>query len=268
MNRYNDTVSFVQELSNYYAYDDGSAEMGYGLNVGGAMLAYRFDLASGDSLRALRMYFNPMANPPPQDPPTSGSFLITVWRSLAPEDMQYRNFSFSTPEYRLDGPNKYVEYPLDQTIYVEGTIYVGWTQTNGVNMNLGFDRNRDNSNKIFFRTGTNWANTSFDGSLMIRPVFVSEEDPFTGVEEKPASATGMTVYPNPATDRFALRVEGDVDAGAMVQCLDATGRTVIQERYVVDGTFSTEALAPGLYVVRLTGRTGNALAQGRLVVQR
>src|SRR5690606_5638731 len=62
MNEYNDTTTFVQELSNFYAYDDGSAEMGYSLNVAGGKLAYRFDMVGGDSLRAVRMYFNPMAN--------------------------------------------------------------------------------------------------------------------------------------------------------------------------------------------------------------
>lgn len=57
--QYNDSISFVQEVSNYYAYDDGSAEAAYFLQTAGAKLAYRYDLLGADSLRAIRIYFNP-----------------------------------------------------------------------------------------------------------------------------------------------------------------------------------------------------------------
>ncbi|MFN3876518.1 MAG: hypothetical protein ACK4L7_11475, partial [Flavobacteriales bacterium] len=133
INRYNDTAVFVQEISNYMAYDDGSAEMGYSLNAAGAALAVRFDISGQDTLRALRLYFNPQANDPESSPhPSQGSFLLTVWKSLNPPVVHHQDFSFSAPRYRLDGIDKYVEYPLDSAIVVEGTIYVGWVQTNGV----------------------------------------------------------------------------------------------------------------------------------------
>ncbi len=174
INRYNDTIHLRQELSNYYSYDDGSAEAGYGLNAAGAKLAYRYDLIGADSLRAIRMYFNPMANQPPSLPPDEGSFLLTVWTSLNPEVIQHQNFSFSSPEYRMDGIDKFVEYELDSVIRVEGTIYIGWTQTNAAAMNIGFDRNRNNKTKIFYKTGNSFNNTSFNGSLMMRPVMLAE----------------------------------------------------------------------------------------------
>ena len=120
INRYNDTIHLRQELSNYYAYDDGSAEAGYRLNAAGAKLACRYDLIGPDSLRAIRMYFNPMANQPPTLPPDEGSFLLTVWTSLNPEVIQHQDYSFSSPEYRLDGIDKFVEYELDSVIRVEG----------------------------------------------------------------------------------------------------------------------------------------------------
>lgn len=266
INPYNDTMRLRQELSNYYALDDGTAEMGYGLNVGGGKLAYRFDLIGSDSLRAVRMYFNPIANQPPLLPPYQGSFLLTVWTSLAPEVIQHQNFSFSSPEYRLDGIDKFVEYALDSTIRVEGTIYVGWVQTNGANLNLGFDRNRDNSDRIFYKTSGEFTNTSFDGSLMMRPVMVAPVDPWAGIKEEDAPGD-LLIYPNPATAVVRIALSGDMPARASIQCIDATGRTVWTERANGTNEFSTSAIANGVYVLRVVDQAGTLRAQGRMVVQ-
>ncbi|WKZ66368.1 MAG: T9SS type A sorting domain-containing protein [Flavobacteriales bacterium] len=265
INRYNDTVTFVQEISNYMAYDDGSAEMGYGLNASGARLAYRFDLVGGDSLRAVRMYFNPQANPPPQQNPLNGSFLITVWSSLTPPTVLHQNFTFSTPEYRLDGIDRFVEYPLDSTIWVENTFYIGWTQTNAVPMNIGFDRNRNNRNKIFYSTSGSFANTSFEGSLMMRPVFVAGYDPFAGLEEH--SPRAVTIYPNPAGEAFTVECPS-ADGTAELRVFDAMGRSVLQEPYRAGGALSATALTPGIYIVRVEGGDGALIAQERLLIQR
>jgi len=268
INRYNDTTTFIQELSNFYAYDDGSAEMGYGLNSAGGKLAYRFDLVGGDSLRAIRMYFNPIANAPPAAQPPTGSFLITVWRSLDPEVILHQNFSFSSPEYRDHGLNKFVEYPLDSALWVEGTIFIGWTQTNTTNMNLGFDRNRNNSNKIFFKTGGSWQPTQQQGSLMMRPVFVAALDPFTGVEELAPQAGALLLYPNPANDLLRIRFDEDVTPGATVECLDALGRSVMRAPFTGQEPISVSGLADGLYTLRLLDRSGTLLGTGRLAIQR
>lgn len=268
INRYNDTTTFVQELSNYYAYDDGTAEMGYGLNSAGGKLAYRFDIVGGDSLRALRMYFNPIANAPPAAQPPSGSFLVTVWKSLDPENIVHQNFSFSSPEYRDHGLNKFVEYPLDSTIWVEGTFYVGWTQTNTTNMNLGFDRNRDNGNKIFFKVGSGWQSTQQVGSLMMRPVFVAGVDPFLGVPEAFEEHGSLLLYPNPASDGIHMRSASEVAAGASVEWSDALGRIVLKAPYSEHTMFPTNTLANGVYTVRLLDKNGVSIGSSRAAIQR
>lgn len=267
INRYNDTITFVQEISNYYSYDDGSAEMGYGLDASGAKLAYRFDIVGGDSLRALRMYFNPMANPPPALQPQQGSFLITIWSSLDPEVIQHQNFSFSTPEYKEDGLNRFVEYPLDSTVFVEGTFYIGWTQTNAASMNLGFDCNRNNQNKISFKVGSNWQQTSFLGSLMMRPVFVAEVDPFIGLME-PEGYDGFLLYPNPASTSFRIVHPGSIDHPASMAVTDGLGRTVSSQRVSTGEEIDTKDWPNGLYVVRITDNQGRILGSERLIIQR
>ncbi len=261
INRYNDTISFVQELSNYYAYDDGSAEAGYSLNVAGGKMAYRFDLATGDSLRAIRCYFDPIF-----EDPSDGSFLITIWTSLTPEVIQHQNFSFSSPEYRIDGLNKFVEYPLDSTIWVEGTIYVGWVQTTADKLNLGFDKNRNNQDKIFYKVSGGFLNTSFEGSLMLRPVFVSDTDPFTGIPEQ-AGPGRLQLYPNPASDRFQVRADG-VEGAERLRILDALGREAGSWSYREGAPIDLGSAPSGTYIVQLLGRAGAVLATGRIIVQR
>ena len=266
INLYNDTMRLTQELSNYYAYDDGSAEMGYSLNSAGAKLAYRFDLVGPDSLRAVRMYFNPIANQPPDPGPWQGSFLLTVWSSLSPEVIQHQNFSFSSPEYRMDGIGKFVEYPLDSAIRVEGTIYVGWVQTNPVKMNLGFDRNRNNRTRIFYKTTGSFQNTSFNGSLMMRPVMVAAEDPWAGSGEEQHPGR-LLIFPNPATDAVRIALADGLVAGLRVECIDATGRIVRNERLNGTAMMRTTDVANGLYVLRVLDQDGRLQAQGRMVVQ-
>ena len=265
---YNDTMQYVQEISNYYSYDDGSAEAGYSLNAAGAMQAYRFDTQGTDSLRALRMYFAPIFtyDPPPVNNPPNGSFIITVWSSLNPEVIIHQNVSFSSPEYQLWGPDHFVEYPLDSTISVGGTFYVGWVQTNVTRMNLGMDKNRNNQDKMFYKVGQSWQNSAQEASWMIRPVMVSAVNPFAGVEEVEASAAFLTLFPNPTGDAFQVKTSEFGAQAVGMELIDPMGR-LVRRWNAEERSLSVQDVAPGPYIVRLVGREGGTLAQGRLIVQ-
>ncbi|MBK6626054.1 MAG: T9SS type A sorting domain-containing protein [Flavobacteriales bacterium] len=262
INRYNDTMRFVQELSNYYALDDGSAEAGYGLtNAPGGKVAVRFDMQQADSLRAVRMYFDPIFFPANPD---NAGFLLTVWSSLNPETIIHQNFSFSDPDYRPHGLNKFVEYPLDSTIWVPNTFYVGFVQTTATFMNVGFDKNTNNQSRIFYNTTGSFTNTTQQGSLMIRPVLVADVDPFTSMPPEPEKAIGL--WPNPATDALWVRMEGVTNG--RVELWDATGRLVLQAPYAPDAPIALDGAAPGSYVVRLVDAEGAMLGHARLMLQR
>ncbi len=265
---YNDTMRYRQEISNYYSYDDGTAEAGYSLNVAGGKQAYRFDTQGQDSLRALRIYFAPIFtyNPPPNNYPPNGSFLITVWKSLDPEVVLFQNISFSSPQYRLWGPDNFMEYPLDSTIAVNGTFYVGWVQTNNTQMNVGMDKNRNNQNKMFYSVGQGWSQSGQQASWMIRPVMVAAVDPFAGVEETQAPAGGIAVWPNPVGDAFQLKPDAPLPAGAKVQLIDPMGR-MVREWRADAGRMSVQDVAGGAYIVRLSAPDGAGLGQSRLIVQ-
>ncbi len=267
--RYNDTVSFVQSFNNYYSYDDGTAEWGYSLFgvEPSKRLAYRFESPEGDSIRALRMYFAPIFSFNATNPtdPRDCNFLLTIWSSVQPENILFQNISFSSPEYRQWGPNVFVEYAFDETVWVQGTFYVGLVQTNNEGLSLGLDANRVNNDRMFYNAGNGWQQSTAPGSWMIRPVVAHAADPWAGLDEPPPPGT-LLPWPNPAGDAF--RIEGaEPQAGGSVQLFDATGRSV-RTWSQVNGPCTLEGVAPGMYVVRMNGRDGQVMGTGRLMVQR
>ena len=266
---YNDTNTVVQQMSNYYSYDDGSAEQSYSFNGNcvGCRLAYRFDGQGSDSLRAIRVYFDPIFSYSDIfNDPRDGSFLITVWSADLNADPIFQNVTFSSPEYRQWGPNYFVEYPLDSTIVVNGTFHVGWVQTNSTKVHLGLDKNTTNNNaRMYYNTGASWEQSEAPGSWMIRPVMQSAVDPYAGVSEVDVTGS-MVLFPNPANDELRIRTT-DGSARA-IEIMDATGRLALRTSHAEGSVVPLSTLSPGMYLVRALDGMGRALAQQRLIVQR
>ncbi|MFZ1687380.1 MAG: hypothetical protein WAU70_08160 [Flavobacteriales bacterium] len=263
VNRCNDTIRFRQEFTSYYAYDDGSAEAGYFVNTAGAKIAHRFDMIGSDTLRAVRIYFDPIY----EDPSTS-SFLLTVWTSLNPEAIQFQNISFSSPEYIRWGPNHFVEYELDSAIVVSGTFYVGFVQTTAAKLNVGFDRNRDNGDKIYYKVSGPFAQTTQEGSLMLRPVFEAKKDPFLGVEPPVLANATVNLFPNPAQDVLNVSIGNVQGVPLQAEMLDAMGRSLGSERINGSAQLAIGQLPVGLYMLSLRDLSGAVVATERFVVQR
>lgn len=264
--RYNDTTTLVQEISNYYSYDDGSAEQSYFFNSActGCQLAYRFETPVTDSVRALRIYFSPIFSYADiYNDPRDASFLLTVWGSDLNAPHLFQNITFSNTEYRRWGPDYFVEYPLDDTIAVTGIFHVGFMQTNGTKFHIGLDKNIVANQHMFYNTGNGWQQSQAPGSWMMRPVMVSAADPFASVQEH-ASSSAMQLFPNPASEEVRVRI---ASGAHNIELLDATGRRVLAQRYQPETSLSLAGAASGVYLVRATGVDGSTLAQERLIVQ-
>ncbi len=160
-----DTVSFEQKFFNYYAYDDGTPEAGYGLTPAGSSLAYRFTVNLPDTLRAVQMYFNETRTGANQQ-----YFYLTVWDddNGTPNHVIYSQ-SGVLPEFSKS-LEEFHTYYLDSIVPVVGTFYVGWVQTTDDNLNIGFDRHNQAQNNIFFNVTGVWEKSIHQGSLLIRPV--------------------------------------------------------------------------------------------------
>jgi hypothetical protein len=218
INRQNDTLRFTHRFANYYAYDDGTAELAYGLNVIGGKLAYKFTLNVPDTIRAVDMYFNWVPNGlsnPPVNSVTQRSFRITIWSDMGgvPGAIIFQD-SITTPNYHFEKHNdwgnlmnQFYRYHLTSPVLLSGTFYVGWVQYTKDLLNVGFDLSRNSSSKVFYNTSGSWQNSIFSGSLMIRPVFGTPAEALAHSDET-NETPDIILYPNPGPGPATLSVSG------------------------------------------------------------
>ena len=256
----NDTVRYQQVFDNYYAYDDGTAENGYGLTSTAShlYLAYRFDLNEEDTLTALDLYFNRTLDGENEQVP----FLITVWQAEngKPGAVLYRDHSNRRPLF--DSLNSYQRYVLENAVVVNGSIFVGFEQTNNYFINLGFDRSYNTADRIYYLTSTEWQQSILSGSLMMRPCFGAAAT--VGIDTSHLSPFTFHLFPNPASDH--VTIEG-LPAGSRIELYDASGRRVYTNNNFQFSPF-TFHLSPGLYLLRAitpdgTSHTEKLIIHGR-----
>ena len=253
-NQMNDTVRHTQRFYNYYAYDDGTAEAGYGLTPAGARLAYKFQLNDRDTLKGVKFFFNKTWHGTNQQ-----YFYLTVWRDNngKPGKIMYQSPNGILPEFG-DGLNEFTTYEIsDKTVAFNqqnAVFYVGWMQTSDEILNVGFDYSNDNSDKIFYNTSGEWMSSRFQGSLMIRPVFGQSQAPDPPKDDK---AGKIHIHPNPASRQEAVTVklpEGDEQnpADYEISIYDIAGKQVKHIPYRQQ--IGVQELSRGVYFIRLTNR--------------
>ncbi|HNW91062.1 MAG TPA: T9SS type A sorting domain-containing protein [Bacteroidales bacterium] len=263
----NDSITYHQDFYNCYAYDDGTAENGYGLSVASAKLAYRFTLNQPDTIGGVQMYFNQTYSTPYYK-----YFYITIWSSLNPETIIYKS-KRKRPEF-MDSINAYCNFLIDDTIVpVSGTFYVGWQQSTDDNLNVGFDRNTDSKANIFYNVDGTWQNSSYNGSLMIRPLVGTKwQQTFTGVDEPANNNFSFVVYPNPANGNY-INIGLPVDYVSSekrdkitIEIFDNLGQLVLHQPF--SERIDISALNNGVYFIRLSGFDNKEAGFNKLVITR
>ena len=266
--RGNDTLLQQQVFENYYAYDDGSAESAYGVVGAGAEVAYKYTMPSGvvDSLRAVKMHFEASVNDA-----SDALFYIQIWNEIngEPGDLIYTTDdellpTTYLPKYKY-GVNGYYEYDLPEAVALSGTFYVGWRQSSADRLNIGFDKNINNQDKIFYDMGSGWTNTSFEGSLMIRPVFVSGFDDILASVKTNNAGLEFEMYPNPANEWLNIKVK-DPFTGEF-KIYDMQGKLLVNENLVGSDQISIADLSAGMYIVQMISENGD-VGTSRLSVSR
>ena len=195
----NDTLYYTQKFHHTFAYDDGTAESAYGLNVDGAKLAYQFKLNRPDEkLRAVQMYFPQML-----DSVNNISFDLTVWdnNNGQPGDTLYTQSV--DPVHTENG--EFHTYIIDNPFLVSGTIYIGWKQSTDDLLNIGLDKNNEANNYMFYNIGSGWLNSTYPGAWMIRP-FISLNNIILDVNE---NNNAFKVFPNPAENELFVETKGN-----------------------------------------------------------
>lgn len=214
----NDTITARAALSDYFAYDDGSAEYGVQVNQKLGRVVVQYVLAKADTIGGIRMSmvsFN-------KDISGQG-FTIQIYGNKGGKPDQIiaqRSVAVRYPAIR-DG---FIEYAFANPVAVADTFYVGWLQINDQPVTVGFDRNSLlGRNAVYYNLGTEWAKeTSLKGTIMIRPYLGKKaQGVITGNE--PIDQTNAIFYPNPArgevrwNNKWLKKIEVYSTGGNLVQ---------------------------------------------------
>ena len=269
--RYNDTTVYYQKFYDCYAYDDGTAENGYGLfGVGSAAgkVAVQFYCFASDSLRGVYMYFNRTINNANEE----NKFRLTVWSddNGVPGEILYTQ-NATKPTYS-DSLNQFVAYKFTRPIFIgrRTTFYVGWQQTNDDFVNIGFDRNNNHQDKTFYNLANLWQSSVYEGSLMIRPIFSPAsrfpENPVLPPENPTSNdISGVILAPNPSADIVRMIWNDDIEntTAKRIEIYDTGGRLVRIETNS-SNIINVSDLPAGTYIVRISD--GNKVKETRKII--
>ena len=240
-NQNNDVVYSYQVFSNYYAYDDGSAEAGYGVLGIDSKLAHQFNIKKSDTLVALNMYFNPITYNQ-----SLNSFKLKIWASLSPEIVIYEQSGYYNPLYSFT--NELLKFNLDYPIYLPaGTYYFGYQNITEDFLTIGYDLNNDNSGRVFFNSEGVWENASYAGSLMIQPVF-KYDDVLVSVNEITEADSKKLIYPNPSTGIIFINSISPVE----LIVYDIFGKKLMELQKAVYNTIDLSNLSNGVYILNIS----------------
>lgn len=238
----NDTIRFKQIFEDYFAYDDGTAENGIGVEpISGSHLAVRYDLNEKDTLSAVDIYFNTSLGEGNFKP-----FFICVWtcENGLPAEMIYKSEKLIP---RSDSLNRFARFVLDESIVLPAGSFFISLQTKGNDyLNIGFDRNTNSSEYTFSKTGSDWQQSFEKGSVMMRPYFGYRAS--VGLDEVDASE--IKIYPNPASTKVYLQ---NCD-GLLKRLFDMNGRMLLQTR---KNEIDISRFDCGIYILQVAdeGRT-------------
>jgi len=262
-----DTATFYQKFYNYYAYDDGTPEAGYGLTPSRSQLAYKFSLNVKDTLRAVQMFFNRV-----QGNSNQQLFNLRVWGDNGgiPGEILYEQLN-ERVEYS-EYLNEFYTYYLDDPLLVNGIFYIGWEQQTSDNLNLGWDWNSNARSKIFFNTTGEWSQSQFTGALLMRPM-LGKEFSLIGLDEQYTERdTKLSVYPNPLGGDVlriklpeAERRQGDRE-NLTLNIYNTLGQVIRSQSY--KDQLSMRGIERGIYIVRLINEATLKSYTARLIITR
>ena len=242
-----DTLHGIQTFKNYYAYDDGTPERGYGVVPGESCFASQFGISKPDTLSGVYLLFNRTHKDANYD-----FFDIVVWNDNngKPGNEVYR-LKNQRPIWDEEEIYKFAYYPFDKILKVNGIIYVGIMQHDKESINIGFDTSNDNSQYNFYDVGYGWENSSMKGSLMIRPVLDGKMVSIK--EENLTQSSRLGLYPNQSKNMVNI---GELEAKSCeeIMIFDMTGR--LMKHFTNNISLDVSDLPNGLYMMRVITEEG------------
>ena len=239
----NDVVTRKTVFSDYFAYDDGTAELMYAATGFSQQTAIQFRTNVADTLRGVQFGF-PYVRKTYQF--RDAKFNIQIWKDSLTTTPIYEKKNMS-PYYvnaKVDSLQGITTYRLetktggrDTAIFLPAntTFYIGYQNVDD-QIPIGLDRNSfDKSKYIFTKINNVWDTIKYYplGALMIRAVVgnkVAQNTSSLSTRELPLSEV-MTVYPNPATDRLYFDIKKGNEEDYEISVFNMVGQ--LQKREIL-----------------------------------
>ena len=209
-NTINDTVVTKQVFDNYLAYDDGSAEKSYYLNLFNTLpgkIAVEHQLYIIDTLRGIAIQFG-------RQIPTNANkyFSIAIMKTLAgingavKDSIIYKE-DFFFPRFR-DSINGFWMYTFSSPVILPvGSFYISTIQpalSGSDSLYFGLDANRTLANHQYYNVLNSWQSSQIDGALMIRPL-LGKAIATASVATPQPSNFSISISPNPAHNYISIQ---------------------------------------------------------------
>ncbi len=262
----NDSVNMQTVFANYLAYDDGTAECGYGIENGGGKVALEFRLNDPDTLWAVSFFYNQSSTAVNGKP-----FKIHIWKSVtqgSASDSLYKTIEVPNGPAYIVGFNQFTNYVLDTPISLPaGKFYIGWSQTLDFVLNVGFDRNyktEQGNQHLYYNVLNKWHKsnkTDLGGTPMIRVYLGSKVDfpanPYTSIKQntKFENMVDFNIYPNPAAEYIQVGNTHNFP-NLYYTILDGQGKTISYQK-LEGNTINVSNYAAGIYYILFNDNRGN-----------
>ncbi len=267
---WNDTLRFNQIFSDYYAYDDGTSEAAYFINGTSPLyLAYQFTLNNPDTLQGLDLYFDyTFVNP------SNYNMRLAIWNNDGtgggPGTLLFEDDSIVSPIIgnTLDGFTFYPYHSPNPLGFTAGkTFYVGWIQTEGDSLDIGYDLNTFHNDKIYYYDGAyppgDWQQGSIPGSMMMRPVFGSSKVLATPNVKNPYAY--LAIYPNPAGN--LVNLSSTIPYNTSLKIYTPEGKEYLSDNNFYGNSINTASLPAGFYIMEIIIKGEKPMYQ-KLIIER
>jgi hypothetical protein len=273
----NDTTYRDLNLTNYYAFDDGTAEAFLtlaALSTGPtSYYAYPITVAKSDQVQAIQLapIFNNIPLAQGGENYQSRSVTVAVWadKNGQPDIQPLATQTKVIPNPLPTAGQVFFDVTFSKPVPVTGKFYIGYGQaSNGQFLPYGFDLNNGSTAPpLFYNSQSTWSQPTLStpGTIMMRAVM--NNNIVLATQAQQSVSAQFSLYPNPSPRGTAVAVSGPTFRRAAV--LDVLGRPVWQQPVAEAGKAILHlpaSLSAGIYIVQLTLPDGS-LATRRLVVE-
>lgn len=271
----NNAVTHNQIFSNYFAYDDGSAERGYivgdlktGVGMDFYKMAVKYSLKKPDTLQAIKFQFFPVL---PNN--NLAVFSVCVWKNFNNNSIYndsaliYKQSNLKiadlVSEYGTDTINGYYYANIKPNFLKNGATYplimqdtfaVGLIVDNALSLIVGFDRNNIKPQFNYYVEGnTNkWRVSQLPGTMIMNPV-IGKALPgnLTPVKNNVSTSYNIKVYPNPTNNK--LFVEG-IKEQSLLEVYTLSGKLATQYSLSSSDYINVQELPVGMYLLKITNQ--------------